>query len=89
MCEKTICDKYLNNYSIEKLASEYHVGKLKIKEILNKNNIKLITSRCSYGGGCINDTIMHLVGSNIPFGGVGASGMGNYSKIKKRYIYHK
>ena len=41
MCEKTICDKYLNNYSIEKLASEYHVGKLKIKEILNKNNIKL------------------------------------------------
>jgi very-short-patch-repair endonuclease len=41
MCEKTICDKYLNNNSIEKLASEYHVGKLKIKEILNKNNIKL------------------------------------------------
>lgn len=32
----------------------------------------------SFGGGCINDTIMHLAGSSLPFGGVGESGMGSY-----------
>ena len=41
-------------------------------------NIKSVTSRCSYGGGCINDTIIHLATSNMAFGGVGASGMGSY-----------
>jgi len=32
----------------------------------------------SFGGGAINDTIMHITNSNLPFGGVGSSGMGNY-----------
>lgn len=32
----------------------------------------------NFGGGCINDTIMHLTSINLPFGGVGQSGMGNY-----------
>lgn len=32
----------------------------------------------SFGGGCINDTIMHLATSYMPFGGVGHSGMGGY-----------
>jgi len=32
----------------------------------------------SFGGGCINDTIVHLSVSRLPFGGVGASGMGSY-----------
>ncbi|GHA55076.1 aldehyde dehydrogenase [Pontibacter akesuensis] len=31
-----------------------------------------------FGGGCINDTISHLINPNLPFGGVGASGMGSY-----------
>lgn len=44
----------------------------------NKKEIEYFTTYVRFGGGCINDTIMHLVGSNIPFGGVGASGMGNY-----------
>jgi aldehyde dehydrogenase (NAD+) len=39
---------------------------------------KLVTSRLSYGGGCINDTIMHVANNHLPFGGVGNSGMGNY-----------
>lgn len=39
---------------------------------------KKILSSCSFGGGCINDTIMHLASSNASFGGVGASGMGSY-----------
>lgn len=36
------------------------------------------TTQFSFGGGCINDTIMHISNSNLPFGGVGNSGMGNY-----------
>ena len=33
---------------------------------------------CSFGGGCINDTIIHLATTHMPFGGVGESGMGAY-----------
>lgn len=32
----------------------------------------------SFGGGCINDTLVHLASSHLPFGGVGGSGMGSY-----------
>lgn len=35
-------------------------------------------SRLSFGGGCVNDTIMHIATHNMPFGGVGNSGMGSY-----------
>ena len=42
-------------------------------------NLLIVQDRnISYGGGCINDTIVHLANPNIPFGGVGASGMGSY-----------
>ena len=37
-----------------------------------------ITENLSFGGGCINDTIIHLATSQMGFGGVGASGMGSY-----------
>lgn len=37
-----------------------------------------IIGRTSSGGACINDTIMHIANENIPFGGVGNSGMGRY-----------
>lgn len=39
---------------------------------------KEILSRCHFGGGCINDTIIHLATSAMPFGGVGESGIGSY-----------
>ena len=32
----------------------------------------------SFGGGCVNDTIMHIANKHLPFGGVGHSGMGAY-----------
>ncbi|OJF75864.1 MAG: aldehyde dehydrogenase family protein [Treponema sp. CETP13] len=44
----------------------------------NKQNKKRIISTLQYGGGCINDTIIHLATSLMPFGGVGNSGMGSY-----------
>ena len=36
-----------------------------------------IVERIPFGGGCINDTILHLTNPNLPFGGVGNSGMGS------------
>jgi aldehyde dehydrogenase (NAD+) len=48
----------------------------------SKEMEKLVTTRLSYGGGCINDTIMHVANNRIPFGGVGSSGMGNYHGIR-------
>ena len=44
----------------------------------------------SFGGGCVNDTIMHLVSTSMPFGGVGASGMGCYhGKYSFRTFTHE
>lgn len=37
-----------------------------------------VLKHISYGGGCINDTVVHLATSHMPFGGVGNSGMGGY-----------
>ena len=37
-----------------------------------------VLGSCSFGGGCINDTIIHLATTHMPFGGVGHSGMGSY-----------
>lgn len=44
----------------------------------NKNEQKEWLSQLSFGGGCINDAIMHITNPNLPFGGVGQSGMGSY-----------
>lgn len=39
---------------------------------------KKVLSEISFGGGCVNDTILHLATPHMPFGGVGESGMGGY-----------
>lgn len=44
----------------------------------NKAHIRRVNEELSYGGGCINDTIIHLATSEMGFGGVGESGMGAY-----------
>ncbi|MCG4586269.1 aldehyde dehydrogenase family protein, partial [Anaerosalibacter bizertensis] len=44
----------------------------------DKENAEKIINGISFGGGCINDTIMHLSSPYLPFGGVGTSGMGSY-----------
>lgn len=44
----------------------------------NKEVENQIIKRVSFGGGCINDTLVHLATSEMPFGGVGESGMGGY-----------
>ncbi|GGA67707.1 aldehyde dehydrogenase [Ornithinibacillus halotolerans] len=55
----------------EKPLALYYFGE---KE---KKQEKVMTS-LSFGGGCINDTLYHLANPNLPFGGVGSSGMGGY-----------
>ena len=44
----------------------------------DKRHVKRVTEELSYGGGCINDVIIHLATSAMGFGGVGESGMGSY-----------
>ena len=44
----------------------------------DKKHIKRVTTELSYGGGCINDVVIHLATSEMSFGGVGESGMGGY-----------
>lgn len=43
-----------------------------------RREIRSVLSQVSFGGGCVNDTVMHLGNENLPFGGVGNSGMGAY-----------
>ncbi len=57
--------------SHEKPLAAYYFTNNKEKEIE-------FVSCISFGGGCINDTIIHLASSEMPFGGVGESGMGSY-----------
>ncbi len=44
----------------------------------DRAHIDFVTTRISYGGGCVNDTIIHLATNEMGFGGVGESGMGAY-----------
>ncbi len=54
----------------EKPLAFYYFGK--------NSSAKEVLARTSSGGGCINDTIMHITNHNLPFGGVGNSGLGSY-----------
>lgn len=54
----------------EKPLAFYYFGKnKKAKEVLSKT---------TSGGACINDVLLHIGNRNLPFGGVGNSGMGRY-----------
>ncbi|MBQ9759938.1 MAG: aldehyde dehydrogenase [Clostridia bacterium] len=44
----------------------------------DKKHIDRVNTELSYGGGCINDVIIHLATTEMGFGGVGESGMGSY-----------
>jgi len=44
----------------------------------NKKQAHRLFNELSFGGGAVNDTIMHITNSKLPFGGVGNSGIGSY-----------
>ena len=48
----------------------------------NKENIRYVTEYCQFGGGCVNDVVIHLATPYMPFGGVGESGMGCYHGVQ-------
>ncbi|NES53841.1 aldehyde dehydrogenase family protein, partial [Escherichia coli] len=44
----------------------------------NKEIERAVLGNLSFGGGCVNDTLMHVATPYLPFGGVGESGIGSY-----------
>lgn len=60
--------KYINSH--EKPLAFYFFG--------NNKTAKKAISETTSGGGCINDTLLHISNHHMPFGGVGNSGMGHY-----------
>lgn len=44
----------------------------------DRKQVRRITAGIPFGGGCVNDTVMHVATHALPFGGTGASGMGGY-----------
>jgi aldehyde dehydrogenase (NAD+) len=44
----------------------------------NQDIIQQVLTRTSAGGVCVNDTLGQIINRNLPFGGVGNSGMGAY-----------
>jgi aldehyde dehydrogenase (NAD+) len=82
--EEEIFGPVLPVMSYEDLDSAVTLIKSKPKPLslylFTKNDIirKKILSEISFGGGAVNDAVMHFSNSSLPFGGVGSSGMGSY-----------
>ena len=57
----------------------------------DKKKAMRVTKYSFFGGACINETIMHLTNDDLPFGGVGRSGMGSYHGKKSfdTFTHHK
>lgn len=69
---------YKDETEIESIISKYEKP---LSLYVFSNNIKWakkITEKYAYGGGCINDTVIHFSNNRLPFGGVGNSGIGAY-----------
>lgn len=62
-------ERHLSNY--ERPLALYVFSK-------HKKFRELIIKEYSFGGGVINDTLLHITNSKLPFGGIGASGIGRY-----------
>lgn len=70
----------------------YYKNSNELEEILNRHKTPLacyifsesadfcdsVINQFSFGGGCVNDVLMHLANHHLPFGGVGSSGIGHY-----------
>ncbi|MBE8726736.1 aldehyde dehydrogenase [Flavobacterium hungaricum] len=69
---------YENEKDIENVVSRYE--KPLSFYIFSENNsfTKKLIQQYSFGGGCVNDTVVHFSNKRLPFGGVGHSGLGAY-----------
>ena len=66
--------------SLDKPLAFYYFGN-------DREKINKVLTTYSFGGGCVNDTIMHFVEEGLPFGGVGMSGMGKYHGKNTFYAF--
>lgn len=75
---------------IEKIVSSFEKPLSLYLFSQNKSFVDEVLQKYSFGGGCINDTVIHLVNNRLPFGGVGNSGMGAYhGKLSFDIFSHK
>ncbi|MDO5423125.1 MAG: aldehyde dehydrogenase [Eubacteriales bacterium] len=65
------------DHAIEKINSMAHPLALYLFTS-DKAAARKVTAKCGFGGGCINDVVIHLATSEMSFGGFGESGMGAY-----------
>ncbi len=69
---------YENESDIENIISKYEKPLAFYVFSENKTFAKKLITNYSFGGGCINDTVIHFSNKRLPFGGVGHSGIGAY-----------
>lgn len=67
-----------NEDDIQKIISKYEKPLALYVFSRNTTFSKKIIQKYSFGGGCINDTMVHFANKRLPFGGVGHSGIGAY-----------
>ena len=81
---------YESKSDIEKIILKYEKPLSLFIFSENKSFIKQVLTKYSFGGGCVNDTIIHFSNSRLPFGGVGHSGIGAYhGKLSFDTFSHK
>ena len=81
---------YESKADIERIISKYEKPLSLFIFSENKSFIKEILGKYSFGGGCVNDTIIHFSNSRLPFGGIGHSGIGAYhGKLSFDTFSHK
>ena len=81
---------YESKSDIEKIISSFEKPLSLYLFSQNKSFINEVLQKYSFGGGCINDTVIHLANNRLPFGGVGNSGMGAYhGKLSFDIFSHK
>ncbi|WP_426092690.1 aldehyde dehydrogenase [Flavobacterium sp. DSR3-2] len=81
---------YESKADIDKIISSFEKPLSLYLFSQNKSFVDEVLQKYSFGGGCINDTVIHLANNRLPFGGVGNSGMGAYhGKLSFDIFSHK
>ena len=82
--------KYENQEALESIILRYEKPLSLYVFSENKAFSKKVIQQFSFGGGCINDTVIHFSNDRLPFGGVGNSGIGAYhGKMSFDLFSHK
>ena len=69
---------YTNDTEIDAIISKYEKPLSLYVFSTNSAKAKKVIEKYSFGGGCINDTVIHFANHRLPFGGTGNSGIGAY-----------